>query len=254
MEKLLKENERIDDLEYKGLKIIQKNNGFCFGIDSVLLSDFAKNIRNNSNVLDLGTGTGILSILLSEKTNLNKIYGIEIQKDIADMAKRSIKLNNLENKIEIINTDIKDLENIFKNNYFDAIVTNPPYKNKDTGELNDNEYQYISRHETTAELSDFIKISFKLLKDKGSLYMVHRPERLVDIIYELRKNKLEPKNMRFVYSNLKKEPKLVLIKAVKNAKQFLKMEKPLIIYTEDGKYTEEILKIYNKIGEKGEEK
>lgn len=254
MEKLLKENERIDDLEYKGLKIIQKNNGFCFGIDSVLLSDFAKSIRNNSNVLDLGTGTGILSILLSEKTNLNKIYGIEIQKDIADMAKRSIKLNNLENKIEIINTDIKDLENIFKNNYFDAIVTNPPYKNKDTGELNDNEYQYISRHETTAELSDFIKISFKLLKDKGSLYMVHRPERLVDIIYELRKNKLEPKNMRFVYSNLKKEPKLVLIKAVKNAKQFLKMEKPLIIYTEDGKYTEEILKIYNKIGEKGEEK
>lgn len=247
MENLLMENERIDDLEFKGLKIIQKENGFCFGIDSVLLSDFAKEIRNNSKVLDLGTGTGILSILLSAKTNLSKIYGIELQKDIADMASRSIILNDLNNKIEIINTDIKNLENIFEPNSFGSIVTNPPYKNKNTGKINDNEYKYISRHETTANLSDFIKISFKMLKDKGSLYMVHRPERLVDIIYELRNNKLEPKNIKFVYSNKNKEPKLVLIKAVKNANKFLKIEKPLFIYDEDGNYTEDILRIYNKI-------
>lgn len=247
MEKLLKENERIDDLEFKDLKIIQKNNGFCFGIDSVLLSDFAKEIKNNSNVLDLGTGTGILSILLSGKTNLKKIYGIEIQKDIADMAKRSVKLNNLDNKVEIINTDIKNLKNIFDINSFDAIVTNPPYKNENSGKINENEYKYISRHETTANLSDFIKISVQLLKDKGSFYMVHRPERLVDIIYELRSNKLEPKNIKFVYSNKEKEPKLVLIKAVKNANKFLKVEKPLFVYNQDGNYTDEILKIYNKI-------
>ena len=247
MEKLLKENERIDDLEFKDLKIIQKNNGFCFGIDSVLLSDFAKEIKNNSNVLDLGTGTGILSILLSGKTNLKKIYGIEIQKDIADMAKRSVKLNNLEDKVEIINTDIKNLKNIFDINSFDAIVTNPPYKNENSGKINENEYKYISRHETTANLSDFIKISVQLLKDKGSFYMVHRPERLVDIIYELRSNKLEPKNIKFVYSNKEKEPKLVLIKAVKNANKFLKVEKPLFVYNQDGNYTDEILKIYNKI-------
>lgn len=246
MENLIEKNERIDDLEFKGLKIIQKNNGFCFGIDSVLLSDFAKEIKNNSNVLDLGTGTGILSILLSGKTNLKKIYGIEIQKDIADMANRSVKLNNLENKIEIINTDIKNLKNIFNINYFDAVVTNPPYKNQDTGKINENEYKYISRHETTANLFDFIKISVQLLKDKGSFYMVHRPERLVDIIYILRENKLEPKNIRFVYSNSEKEPKLVLIKAIKNANNFLKVEKPLFVYNNEGNYTDEILKIYNK--------
>lgn len=247
MEKLLKENERIDDLEFKDLKIIQKNDGFCFGIDSVLLSDFAKEIKNNSNVLDLGTGTGILSILLSGKTNLQKIYGIELQEDIADMANRSVILNNLQNRVEIINTDINKLRDIFEINSFDAIVTNPPYKEQSAGKINENEYKYISRHETTANLSDFIKISVQLLKDKGSFYMVHRPERLVDIIYELRSHKLEPKNIKFIYSNKEKEPKLVLIKAVKNANKFLKVEKPLFVYNKDGSYTDEILKIYNKM-------
>lgn len=243
----LMENERIDDLEYKGLKIIQKNNGFCFGIDAVLLSDFAKEIKNNAKVLDLGTGTGILSILLTGKTKLSEIYGIEIQKDIADMAKRSVQLNKLEDKIKIFNEDINNLQNMFDENYFDSIVTNPPYKNQNTGKINDNEYKYISRHETTASISDFIRISFKLLKDKGSLYMVHRPERLIDIITELRNNKMEPKNIRFVYSNKNKEPKLVLIKSIKNGNKFLKVEKPLFVYDEKGNYTDEILKIYNKI-------
>lgn len=247
MKKLLKENERIDDLEFKGLKIIQKNNGFCFGIDAVLLSDFAKEIKNNSKVLDLGTGTGILPILLSKKTNLSKIYGIEIQKDISNMAKRSVELNNLQNKIEIINADINNLEEVLELNTFDSVVTNPPYKNINTGKINQNENKYISRHETTADLSKFINISFKMLKDNGSLFMVHRPERLVDIIFELRKHKLEPKKIRFVYANKNKEPKLVLIKAVKNANKFLKLEKPLFVYDENGNYTEEILKIYNKI-------
>ena len=169
----LKENERIDDLEYKGLKIIQNTEGFCFGIDAVLLSDFAKEIKNNSKVLDLGTGTGILSILLSAKTNLGKIYGIEIQEEVADMAKRSVRLNGLENKIEIINKNIKDLEEIFEKNTFDAIVTNPPYKKMETGIINEKQNKYISRHEVTASLNDFIKISFNLLKDKGSIYILY---------------------------------------------------------------------------------
>lgn len=242
----LKEKERIDDLEYKGLKIIQNTDGFCFGIDAVLLSDFAKEIKNNSKVLDLGTGTGILSILLSGKTNLNKIYGIEIQKEVADMARRSVELNNLENKIEIINKNIKDLDEIFEKNSFDAIVTNPPYKKLNTGEKNEKENKLISRHEITASLEDFIRISFNLLKDKGAFYMVHRPERLSEIIYKLKQNKLEPKIIKLVYSSINSEPKLVLIKAVKNAKEFLKIEKPLFIYSEDGNYTDELLKIYNK--------
>lgn len=246
MDVVLKENERIDDLEYKGLKIIQNTEGFCFGIDAVLLSDFAKEIRNNSKVLDLGTGTGILSILLTKKTNLQKIYGIEIQEEVAEMARRSVKLNNLENKIEIINKNIKELEQIFEKNYFDSIVTNPPYKKLETGKTNEKQNKFISRHEVTANLEDFIKISFNLLKDKGSIYMVHRPERLAEIIYTLKKYKLEPKIIRFVHSNKEQEPKLVLIKAVKNAKEFLKVEKPLFVYNKKGEYTDEILKIYNK--------
>jgi len=161
MEINLKDNERIDDLQLNNLKIIQNKDGFCFGIDSVLLSDFAKDIRNNSKVLDLGTGTGIIGTLLCAKTNLSKIYGIDIQKDVCDMASRSIKLNNLEDKFEIINSNIKDLINIFEENSFDAIVSNPPYKKDNSGLKNESETKLISRHEITASLEDFIIISSK---------------------------------------------------------------------------------------------
>lgn len=242
----LKENERIDDLEFKNLKIIQNNNGFCFGIDAVLLSDFAKNIKRDATVLDLGTGTGIISILLCGKTNLKKIIGVEVQEEVYDMAKRSIELNNLQNKFEVINENILNLNKIYKNNTFDAIVTNPPYKKENTGVVNEEEKKFISRHEVLAKLEDYIKISNKLLKDKGEFYMVHRPERLVDIFSLMRKYKIEPKKMRMVYSNKDKESKLVLIKGIKNAKPFLKLENNLYIYDENGEYTEEIKKIYNK--------
>lgn len=242
----LEPNERIDDLEYKNLKIIQNKNNFCFGMDSVLLSDFAKNIKKDSMILDLGTGTGIISILLSAKTNLKKIYGIEIQNDVANMAKRSVKLNELEDKIEILNEDIKNIEKLFNKNSIDAIVTNPPYKEVNRGIINESNNKVISRHEVKANLEDFIKISFDLLKDYGEFYMVNRPERIADIIECLRKYKIEPKNIRFVYPKINKDPNLVLIKAVKNSKKFLKVEKPLIIYNENNEYTEEVYKIYNK--------
>ena len=240
----IKEKERIDDLEYKGLKIIQRQDGFCFGIDSVLLSDFAKNIRKESIVVDLGTGTGILPILLSAKTQAKKIYGIEIQEDMAEMAQRSVALNHLENKIEIIPQNIKEIT--IEKASVDVIVTNPPYKKGETGLKSKNLSKRIARHEIYANLQDFIQISFQLLKDKGEFYMVHRPERLVDRGYELRKNKMEPKKLRFVHSHVEEEPKLILIKAVKNAKPFLTIEKPLYIYTKGGEYTNEILEIYHK--------
>ena len=246
MENLIKENERLDDLEFEGLKLIQNKNGFCFGIDSVLLSDFAKNIPNNAKVIDLGTGTGIISILLCKKTNLSKIIGVEIQKEVYELAKRNSQINNLENKFEVINENIKNLDKILENNSYDAIVTNPPYKKINSGIKNENKLKLISRHEVEADLNDFINISFKLLKNNGALYMVHRPERLADIIYLLRKNKLEPKIIQFIYPKINKEPTMVLIKAIKNAKPFLKIKEPLIIYNENNKYTEEILKIYNK--------
>jgi len=158
----LKENERIDDLELNGLKIIQNTEGFCFGMDSVLLSDFAKEIRNGATVLDLGTGTGILGILLCEKTKLKEITGIEIQKEVAEMAKRSIILNNLQNKFNIINDNIKNLEKYFEVCSIDAIVTNPPYKKPNSGLINENRAKLISRHEIEATLEDFIKTSAKL--------------------------------------------------------------------------------------------
>lgn len=243
---MLKENERIDDLEFKGLKIIQNTEGFCFGIDSVLLSDFAKEIKEGSMVLDLGTGTGIIPVLLCGKTKLNKIIGVEIQEEVAEMAKRTIKLNNLENRFEVLNENILNLNKYFENQTFDAIVTNPPYKKRNTGIKNEAEKKIISRHETTATLEDFIKISNNLLKDKGAFYMVHRTERLVDILSLMRKYKIEPKVLRFVCSKNFKEPNLILIKGIKNAKPFLRIEKNLIIYDEQGNYTEEILKIYNK--------
>lgn len=246
MEVFLKDNERIDDLQLNNLKIIQNKDGFCFGIDAVLLSDFAKEIPTNSKVLDLGTGTGILGILLCGKTKLSKIYGIDIQENVCDMASRSIKLNNLEDRFEIINKNIKDLKEVFEESTFDAIVSNPPYKKDNSGLKNESETKLISRHEITASLEDFISISSKLLKNSGSIYMVHRPERLSDLFYLLRKYNLEPKKLRIVQSYFDSKPKLILVKATKNAKSFLNIEEPLIIYSKDGSYTDEILKIYNK--------
>jgi tRNA1Val (adenine37-N6)-methyltransferase len=239
----LKENERIDNLEYENLRIIQNTQGFRFGIDSILLSNFASDIKKESRIIDLGTGTGVIGILLSAKTQAKEVVGVEIQKEVYEMAKRSVKLNNLEDKIKLINANIKELENI---GTFDAVVTNPPYKKSNTGLQNENEKKSISRHEITANLEDFIKIASKLLKDKKDFYMVHRPERLADIMVNLRKYKLEPKKLQFVYPSLAKEPNMILIKATKNANPFLKVEKPLYVYKENGEYTDEILKIYGR--------
>lgn len=246
MKILLKENERIDDLETNNLKIIQNNEGFCFGIDSVLLSDFAKNIKNDALVMDLGTGTGIIPTLLCAKTKLKKVIGIEIQEEVCEMANRSIELNNLKNKFEIINDNILNLNKIYEKNTFDVVITNPPYKKKNTGILNESNKKIISRHEVTATLEDFIKVAKEMLKDKGEFYMVHRPDRLVDIFSIMRKYKLEPKLLRFVFSEKEQPPKLILIKGVKNAKPFLKIEKNLYIYDENKNYSKEIKEIYNK--------
>ena len=242
----LKENERIDDLEYKGLKIIQNKKGFCFGIDSILLSDFAKGIKKGAKVLDLGTGTGIIATLLCGKTELSEITGIEVQEEVYEMAKRSIQLNQLEDKFKIIQDNIVNLNNHFEKNTFDAIVTNPPYKKQETGVQNEDTKKLISRHEIEANLEDFIKISKDMLKDKGEFYIVYRPERLVDLLSLMRKYKIEPKRIRFVYSNVHAVSKLVLVQGIKNARPFLKLEPNLYIYDDNGNYTEEILKIYHK--------
>lgn len=250
MKENLKENERIDDLQYKGLKIIQNTKGFCFGIDSVILSDFAKNIKKGSKVVDLGTGTGIIGLLLCKKTELKEIVGVEIQKEVAEMANRSIKLNKLEDKFKILNTDINKIfeDKLLEKNKFDVVVMNPPYKEKGTGKINEVDSKIISRHEVKATLSDFIKVASNLLKDKGEIYIVHKPERMPDIIQKMRENKIEPKEIKIVYSNKKTEASLILIKGIKGANKFFKILEPLYIYEENGEYTKEIKEIYN-IGE-----
>ena len=240
----IKKDERIDDLGIKNLKIIQNKKWFCFGIDSVLLANFAKNIKKDSYVLDLGTGSGIMPTLLCGKAELKKVVGIEIQKDVCDMAKRSIELNKINEKFEIICDSILNLNKYFEKQTFDVVITNPPYKKKNTGIINPDEPKMIARHEITANLEDFIRVAKDMLKDKGEFYMVHRPERLVDIFELMRKYKIEPKEIRFIFSKKDEEPKMVMIKGVKNAKSFLKIYPNLYIYEEDGKYTEEIKNIY----------
>lgn len=242
----LEKNERIDDLEINGLKIVQNEKWFCFGVDAVLLSDFAKKMKKGAKLLDLGTGTAILPILLSAKTDYEKAVGVEVQEELCKMARKSVMLNGLENRIEILCKNIKELNENFEKNTFDVVITNPPYKKERSGIINENIQKVISRHEIEANLEDFIKISFDLLKDKGEFYMVHHPERLTDILFYMRKYKIEPKNLKFVFSRQNKIPKLVLIKGVKNAKAFLNVEPNLYIYDDNGNYTDEFLKIYGK--------
>lgn len=243
MEIMLKENEKIEDLQCNGLKIIQNKKWFCFGMDAVLLTNYC-DIKINSKIVDLGTGTGIIPILLSGKRNYSKAYGIEIQKEVAEMAARSVRLNDLEDKIEIMNIDLKNCTEYLKTNFFDAVISNPPYKINNSGIVNPNDKKAISRHEIKCTLEDVISTAASLLKQYGRFYMVHRPDRLADIICLLRKYRLEPKQIRFVHSKVKDKPNMVLIRASKYGNPELKFDAPLYIYNEDGVYTEDIYKIY----------
>jgi len=240
---MVNEGERIDDLQLKGLKIIQNPSLFCFGMDAVLLSEYAR-IKDNSTVIDLGTGNGILPLLLSAKNKLEKIIGIEIVKQNVDLANRSIKLNKLENIIEIVNEDINNLKNIYSKNMFDCVVTNPPYKKINSGIINTSDEKAIAKHEIKCTLEDIIKTSSYLLKQYGLFYMVNRPERLADTIEFMRKYKIEPKKIKFVLPYKDRKPNLFLIHGIKNAKPFLDVESNLIVRNNDGTYTKEILEIY----------
>jgi len=224
---------------------LQKKDGFCFGMDSVLIANFAKISRKNAIVADLGTGTGIISILVAGKQNPEKVYAVEIQEELVDMAKRSVKYNDLENKIDIINADIVGISRGNFNKKFDYVISNPPYKKLNTGLINDNQKKLISRHEVKCTLKDVVNEASKLLKDKGVFYMVHRPDRLCDIFNAMRENKVEPKEIQLVHSHLEDEANLVLIKGVKCGNPSLKVLKPLIVYNENNEYTEELLKFYD---------
>ena len=238
--------KRLDDLGINGLKMYQCPEYFCFGIDAVILSDFAKNIKDNTIVMDIGTGNGILPLLLSAKTNCSKIVGVEIQKELYDLATENVELNNLTKRIELLNCDINTIDEKYSKNSFDVIISNPPYKKYNSGIVNDNEFIKIAKHEIKCTLENIFEKSKYLLNDNGQLYMVHRPDRLVDIISLARKYNLEPKDIRYVHSKINESPILILIKCVKYGKPFLKTHKPLIIYNDDGNYTNEVYDIYGK--------
>lgn len=240
---LLKENERIDDLERNGYHIIQDTRRFCFGMDAVLLSGFAR-VKDGARVLDLGTGTGIIPILLSAKTGASHLTGLEIQEDSADMAWRSVRLNGLETKISIVTGDIKEAGSLFDAASFDVITCNPPYMTAQHGLTNPEDAKAIARHEILCTLEDVIEQTAKLLKSGGNFYMVHRPFRLAEIIVLLRTYKLEPKRMQLVHPFVDKEPNMVLIEANRGGKPRMTVEKPLIVYREPGVYMEEIYEIY----------
>lgn len=249
MEVSLKETERIDDLQLKGLKIIQDKNGFCFGIDAVLLANFAK-VKRGARVVDLGTGTGIIPTLIAGKSEAKQIIGVEIQEDVYEMATRSVKLNNLEDRVEIINADIKNIDKELEVNGYHVVTSNPPYMHTD-GIKNPNDKKAISRHEVKCNLEDVIRAASRLTMPRGKFFMIHRPTRLVDIITLGRQYKLEPKVLQFVHPRPKKAPNLVLVEFVKSGRPELKILDPLYVYGEDGKYTKEIEDIYSNedIGE-----
>lgn len=242
---LLKQDEQIDDLQLNGLKIIQKSKTFRFGIDAVLLSDFA-NVKNNYKVMDLCTGTGIVPLLLLGKYNPSYIAGIEIQEDMAEMASRSIHLNKVNDKIQIYNGDLKNIELLKSIGRFDVVTVNPPYKLGNTGIVNPSDKIAIARHEIKCNLEDVIIASRTLLKDNGRLFMVHRPERLADILELMRKYKIEPKRIRMVYPNTKKAANIVLVEGQRDGGRFLKWEPPLFVYNEKGEYSDEINMIYGR--------
>lgn len=236
-----KDKIRIDIVPGTKYKIKQNKNSFSYGTDAIFVSKFAK---PKGEVVDLGTGTGIIPLRIANNPQVDKIYGVEIQEEVAKLAKENVEMNKLEDKIHILNMDLKNLRDIFLKSSIDTIITNPPYMKSGGALVNTKENFAISRHEVKCNFEDIISISNYLLKPLGKFYLVHRPDRLVDIIYNMRKYNIEPKYIRLVQAKINKKPNLLLIEGVRDGKADLKFHDPLIVYNEDGSYTKEIYEIY----------
>lgn len=239
----LREDERVDDLQRNGYRILQKKDGFCFGMDAVLLSGFAR-VQAGEQALDLGTGTGIIPILLSVKTEGDSFTGLEIQEEFAEMAGRSVRLNGLADRVKIVQGDIREASRLFGKASFDVVTSNPPYMNDAHGLKNPDLTKAIARHEVLCTLADLVQETSLLLKPGGRFYLVHRPHRLAEIITVLREYKLEPKRMKLVHPFIDKEANMVLIEAYRGGRTMMKVEAPIIVYQEPGVYTSEIYDIY----------
>ena len=239
----LNEGERVDDLERCGFKIIQDTRKFCFGMDAVLLSGYAY-AKRGDRILDLCTGNGIIPILMAAKTEAERVVGIEIQKEVADMAKRSVIANDLSDRVNIICGDIREADDILQPGVFDVVTCNPPYMIDSHGIKNPDSPRAIARHEIMCNFDDVARITARMLKPGGRLFLIHRPFRLTEIFETLTRYKLEPKRMKMVFPYVDAEPNMVLIEGVRGGKPRLSVEKPLIVYKERGQYTDEIYEIY----------
>ena len=242
---ILREDETLDDLQLKGLCVIQKKDAFRFGVDAVLLANFAR-VKKGARVVDLCTGTGIIPFVVAGKTDAAHITGIEIQDEMVEMANRSVKYNKLEDRMDFIHGDLKNLNLLKSLPKADVVTVNPPYKLQNSGILNPNDKNAIARHEVCCTLEDVIIACRVLLKDNGRMFMVHRPERIADILCLMRKHKIEPKLIRMIHPNTKKAPNIVLVEGQRDGGAFLKWEPPLYVYDENGNYTDEIERIYGR--------
>lgn len=241
---LLKPGERLDDLQCRGYHIIQNSRTFCFGMDAVLLSDFATGSKKGK-AIDLGTGTGVIPLLMDGRDKCAHYTGLEIQEYSADMATRSVEYNNLTDKIDIVQGDIKEVPSLFKAASFDVVTSNPPYITQSHGLENELEPKNIARHEILVSLEDVIQAASYLLKEGGSFAMVHKPFRLAEIVRLLSKYRLEPKRICMVQPYVNKEPNMLLIESNKGGRPMVKVEPTLVVYNQDGSYTEDLLSRYN---------
>lgn len=242
---LVREDETLDDLQLDGIHIIQKKEGFRFGVDAVLLANFA-NVKSKHNVIDLCTGTGIVPLIIKGKKKPKSVIGVEIQNEFVEMANRTKKINGFGDDINFIEGDLKSEALIKSLEKADVITVNPPYKLQNAGIVNPTDKLSIARHEIMCTLEDVIKTSRKLLKDNGRLYMIHRPERLADIFCLMRKYKIEPKRVRMIHPNSKKAPNIVLVEGQRDGGAFLKWEPALYVYDDKGNYSKEINEIYGR--------
>lgn len=243
--------ERIDDLNLNGKKIVQDTDLFLFGMDSVLLANMVKRTNKDTNILDLGTGSAVMPVILTEKVKLNKVIGVELQDKMYDLAVKNIKLNELEDKVFVVHEDLKNIEKIRKEiinitgrDTVDIVISNPPYKSKGTGTINEVDEKYIARHEVKCTLEDIFKTSSKLLKFKGKLYMVHKPERIADLICTARKYNLELKTLTFLQPTKTKKPSIVLLEYVLGGGNECTVLPNIIEYDDNGNYTDKIYEIY----------
>jgi len=241
----LKPDETLDDLLINDLKLIQKDRGFRFTLDAILLAHFAT-VKNKDRIVDLGTGTGVIPLILSTRADNLRIYGVEIQEEIAEMASRSVRLNDLEDTISILNDDIRKLHHTIEGGVYTLVTANPPYWTLNEGKPSVLQTRAFARHELNCVLEDVVATASKLLNYQGRFALIHRTERLCDILSLMRQYRLEPRRMRFIHPFAEKGAQHVLIEARKNAPKDLKILPPLIVYEQPGKYSKEVLKWYGK--------